>query len=230
MKTTTLNKIRSHNPCKDSYTVLLKSLKKTKPDDEPLSFKYILETLDIEDAMWCMRTLPYREFCLFSADIAETVLHIFEANQPEDSRPREAIEAIRKFHSGEITEDQLEKAADAARDTASDATRTAHTVAAYAADSYAADVADVAVVATYTDAAYATNAVYNAAAYVADAVYVAVYAAADGYDADVYDAVYDDVYDAAVYVYGAVNAYVYGDAAKAEKWKEIETLFLKHFC
>ena len=172
MKTTTLNKIRSHNPCKQSYVLLLKSLNKTKPDDEPLSFRHILDTIGIQDAVWCLRTLQYKEFCLFSADVAETVLHIFEEQYPGDSGPREAVEAIRKFHFGEITEDQLAKSA---------------------APSYAAYAA------AYTAAAYA------AAAYAAAATATSCYAAA------------------------AADAASYANA-KAEKWKEIETLFLKHFC
>jgi len=33
---TTLNKIREHNPCRESWEMLLSSLNKTKADDEPI--------------------------------------------------------------------------------------------------------------------------------------------------------------------------------------------------
>ena len=222
MKTTTLNKIRSHNPCKDSYAVLLKSLKKTKPDDEPLSFRYILDTIGIQDAVWCLRTLQYKEFCLFSADVAETVLHIFQEQYPEDSRPREAIEAIRKFNSGEITQDQLAKSA-------------ANAYAAYAA-SYAAynTSYDASCATSYADAysaarasydasynASAFNATYNASAF--NAAYAS--ANATGANANA-TAAYANANATAAYA-NATAAYA---NAKVKKWKEIETLFLKHFC
>ena len=190
MKTTTLNKIRSHNPCKQSYVLLLKSLNKTKPDDEPLSFRHILDTIGIHDAVWCLRTLQYKEFCLFSADVAETVLHIFEERYADDKRPRRAVEAIRKFHSGEITEDQLAKSA-ANANVASCAAHTAYAYAAssaaYSAASSAASSAACSAVSSATPAVNPTTASYAATA--------ACYA-----------------------------------KAKVKKWKEIETLFLKHFC
>lgn len=40
---------------------------------------------------------------LWAAVCAEHVLHLFEAEQPEDPRPREAITAIRAWVRGEIT-------------------------------------------------------------------------------------------------------------------------------
>ena len=39
---------------------------------------------------------------LFAADCAERVLPIFEKKHPDDTRPREAIEAARQFARGEI--------------------------------------------------------------------------------------------------------------------------------
>jgi hypothetical protein len=104
---TTLNEIREFLPCEPSWEQLLKSLNKTKADDEPLSFKYILDVLDIRDALWCLTTQSYKDQCLFLADVAESVLHIFEDNYPNDMRVCNCIDGIRKFHAGEITEDDL---------------------------------------------------------------------------------------------------------------------------
>ena len=58
MKTTTLNKLRAHNPCADRRRKLLTYLGKTSPDDEPLSFRVILESNGLDDALWCCRYAP----------------------------------------------------------------------------------------------------------------------------------------------------------------------------
>jgi hypothetical protein len=52
MDYTTLNKIRKYSPCSGGWDKLLKHLSKTKADDEPLSFKTILKSNDIADAIW----------------------------------------------------------------------------------------------------------------------------------------------------------------------------------
>lgn len=54
---TTLNAIRKHSPCKDSYNKLLKFLNKTKADDEPLLFSKITEAIGVVGAIWCLRSL-----------------------------------------------------------------------------------------------------------------------------------------------------------------------------
>ena len=43
---------------------------------------------------------------LWAADCAEHVLHLFEAVQPTDDRPRRAIESVRAWTRGEITMSQ----------------------------------------------------------------------------------------------------------------------------
>ena len=104
---TTLNKIMEFSLSEPSWEKLLESLNKTKADDEPLSFKYILDVLGIRDALWCLCKLDYREQCLFLADVAESVLHIFEDKYPDDMRVRNCIDGIRKFHAGEIDYEDL---------------------------------------------------------------------------------------------------------------------------
>ena len=116
MLTTTLNEIRGCHPCKISWTILLGSLGKTRTsaDNEVLTFKYILKTLGIEDAIWCLRTKKYKEYCLFNADIAESVLHFQNNVYLNDKQPRNAIDAIRAYHSGKIDLETLADAANAA--------------------------------------------------------------------------------------------------------------------
>ena len=137
---TTLKKIRKRAPCEDGWERLLKHLGKTKADDEELAFVEILKSNGINDAVWCLRTLPNdcKEVRLFSCDIAEQVLHFFEDKYPKDKRPRLAIEAARKYTSGEISSNDLAAAEAAARD-ARDAARAAWADAEAAAEAAARD-------------------------------------------------------------------------------------------
>ena len=66
-----------------------------------------------------------RTGCLFAADCAERVLHIFERNYPDDHRPRTAIEVARKVANGDLPVEALTTAAIAARDAAGDAAKAA---------------------------------------------------------------------------------------------------------
>ena len=55
--TTTLNKIRAHDPCKKGWEKLLNHLGKTKADDEELSLLTVLNSNGIQDAVWCFRAV-----------------------------------------------------------------------------------------------------------------------------------------------------------------------------
>lgn len=63
---TTLNKIREHSPCCEGWRRLLTYLGKTKADDEPLSFKSILDSNDLDDAIWALRSIDAPEVRLFA--------------------------------------------------------------------------------------------------------------------------------------------------------------------
>ena len=58
--------------------------------------------------------LTEQEQRLIAADFAEHVLPLFEADYPDDDRPRKAIEAARAFARGEVTRTQLKAARAAA--------------------------------------------------------------------------------------------------------------------
>lgn len=112
---TTLNKIKACSPCEDGWRKLLNHLGKTEADDEALSFITILESNGIEDAMWSLRTCEdERAVRLFACDCAESVLHFFEKEYPNDNRPRKAIEVARKYADGDATLQELDEACVAA--------------------------------------------------------------------------------------------------------------------
>lgn len=90
-----------------------------------------LDKISINNKLWVvLRTEIISENDLheLACKFSESVLHIFENQYPNDKRPRLAIEAKRKWISGEISIDELEAASVAS-------------VAAWAAASVAARVA-----------------------------------------------------------------------------------------
>ena len=156
---TTLNEIRAHRPCAPVWDLLLKNLNKTKADNEPLSLIAILESNGLDDAIWALCCFDYLDYCLFLADIAESVLHIYEKNN-DSKAPRLAIQAIRDYKKGKINKKQLLATAD---DVTTDTTVYADAAAVFA-----------------VYAVHATAAVYAVhAAAATDAAAFAVYAVAD---------------------------------------------------
>ena len=77
--------------------------------------------------------LTEQEQLLIAADFAEHVLPLFEAQYPDDDRPRKAIEAARSFARGNITKKKMKAARDAAEDAGLDAAKSAAWPAAMAA-------------------------------------------------------------------------------------------------
>jgi hypothetical protein len=138
--TTTLAILRSHQPCSSGWTKLLRTLGSDYPETKPIDFATILASNGLDDALWGLRgVLPEQEkdrdrlARVFACDCAESVLHIYEKEFPEDKRPREAIRVSRAFAEGKATRDELAAARDAARDAAWDAARAAARDAAWAA-------------------------------------------------------------------------------------------------
>lgn len=95
--TTTLNAIRAKSPCASGWTKLLAHLGKTAADDEPLHLLTILDSNGLDDALWVLQYTGCDERLSrhFGAWCAEQVLHIFEAERPDDQRPRLAIAIAR---------------------------------------------------------------------------------------------------------------------------------------
>ncbi len=125
MWATTLNKIRKHDPCSDGWAKLLKHLGKSKADDEPVSIITILDSNGVDDALWALRAVEGRdrEIRLMACEFAEAVLPIFEQANPDDDRPRKAIETARRFANGEASKEERDAARDAAWDAQSEILR-----------------------------------------------------------------------------------------------------------
>jgi hypothetical protein len=118
--TTTLARIRAANPCQDGWTRLLAYLGKTKADDEPLPLLTVLDSNGLDDALWVLSfAMPDDRLARhFQAWCAEQVLHIFEAERPNDTRVRNQIAMLRN-------DDAADSERAAARDAARAAARTA---------------------------------------------------------------------------------------------------------
>ena len=172
---TTLREFWSHNPCGENTGLNKRGWEKlttslgTKDLVTEFSLMQILESNGLNDAVWALRCFDYIDYCLFLADVAESVLDILEERTGyKDNSVRRCICGIHLFHDGMITRDELKVLAHA--------TYNAYDIynIAYAYDTYD----------TYDTAAYdAYNLVYNL-------VYDAAYAAANdvGYgDGDWYD-------------------------------------------
>lgn len=127
---TTLNQIREHSPCAEGWEKLLRSLNKTKADDEPLSIVTVLDSNGLVDALWCLRAVKGhdREIRLYAVWCARQVEHLME-----DPRSKDALNVAERHANGEATDAELAAARDAAWDAAWDAARDAACDAAKAA-------------------------------------------------------------------------------------------------
>lgn len=97
----------------DNITSQFNSLTEEQKNKE-ITILDILNRNGVKDAYWALKTQDYKDYCLILADVAESVLYIFEAEYPSDNRPRKAIEAIRKYKNEEISLEELKAAAYAA--------------------------------------------------------------------------------------------------------------------
>jgi len=182
MLETTLRKLREHKASNVSYGQLVEALGDEYGDDTPLPVSRILDINGVSDALWALRACDMSQkdknaVYLLACDYAEHVLPVFENKHPDDPYPRAAIEARRAWVRGEISDEELKRAADAA---------TASASAAYSADStnpadaYAAYAAADSAACAYSAAAYfavdAVDATGDATA--SDAVYFVAYLAA----------------------------------------------------
>ena len=112
MLTTTLDRIREHNPCAHGWHKLLAGLGKTKADDELLPYADILRINGLEDALWCCRAEPKysKEWRLYAVWCARRVRHLMT-----DSRSVAALDVSERYAHGQATGADLVAARDAAR-------------------------------------------------------------------------------------------------------------------
>lgn len=109
---TTLNEIRRHSPCGEVWEKLLRSLNKTKADDEPISIATIIDSNGMDDALWCLRAVKgyEREIRLYAVWCARQVEHLME-----DQRSKDALNVAERHANGEATDAELAAAWAAAR-------------------------------------------------------------------------------------------------------------------
>ena len=107
--TTTLNRIREHNPCEDGWRKLLAGLGKTEADDEPLPYARIVEINGLDDALWACRAEPQyaKEWRLFAVWCVRQVEHLLT-----DERSREALNVAERHANGQATDEELAAARD----------------------------------------------------------------------------------------------------------------------
>ena len=101
---TTLNQIREHSPCAEGWEKLLRTLGKTKADDEPLSIITVLDSNGLDDALWCLRAVKGydREIRLYAVWCARQVEHLME-----DQRSKDALNVAERHANGEATDAEL---------------------------------------------------------------------------------------------------------------------------
>ena len=112
MITTTLNRIRSHGPCRQGWAELLAGLGKTAADDEPLPFARIVEINGLDDALWCCWAEPQyaKEWRLYAVFCARQVQHMMT-----DPRSIAALDVAERHANGNATDEELTAAREAAR-------------------------------------------------------------------------------------------------------------------
>ena len=108
---TTLNQIRTHSPCADGWKKLLAHLGKTQADDEPLGIVAVLDSNDLDDALWCLRAVEGhdREIRLYAVWCARQVQHLMA-----DQRSVAALDVAERHANGKATDTELAAAGSAA--------------------------------------------------------------------------------------------------------------------
>lgn len=142
--TTTLNRIWSHVPNEEGKARILAAVGKDSPDDEPITFATIVDSVGLFPALRCCRAEPQyaSEWRLFAVWCARQVQHLMD-----DKRSLASLDVAERYANGQATDQELASAyaaADAAADAAASAARLAVADAAYAAayaDSSAAGAA-----------------------------------------------------------------------------------------
>ena len=74
----------------------------------------VVKKAEIKEAMQALRIQSHLDYCLFLADVAKKVLFVFEKEYSKDKRPRKAIESIKKYKLGQLSQMQLIDAANEA--------------------------------------------------------------------------------------------------------------------
>lgn len=101
--TTTLAKLRKHDPCDGGWAKLLKSLPADYPQDKPINLLHILKSNGAQDTLWAFRALAKdkpRVRMAIGADIAARALKHMEKGTPLEKAALDCIEMCRQFVRG----------------------------------------------------------------------------------------------------------------------------------
>lgn len=109
---TTLARIREHSPCSEGWTKLLRHLGKTQDDDEHLALLTVLESNNLDDALWCLRAEPQHSsiWRMYAVRCARSVQHLMT-----DPRSLAALDVAERHARGEASDGELAAARAAAR-------------------------------------------------------------------------------------------------------------------
>ena len=108
--TTTLNKIRKHDPCADGWKKLLDGLGKTEADDGPLPVADILRISGVDDALWALQAVDGhdRDIRHCACDYAEMALtYEREIGREPEAASWKAVEVSRRYADGQATVEEL---------------------------------------------------------------------------------------------------------------------------
>ena len=94
--TVTVNQLRAHGPCSSGLALLeTVSAELGLDPGQPVDFNMILDRGGFRYAAWALRTQPAELAQRVSIRFAELALPVWEAQYPDDLRPRRAIEAAK---------------------------------------------------------------------------------------------------------------------------------------
>jgi len=90
----TANQLRAHDPCPEGLALLETiSAELSLDPDQPVDFNTVLDRGGFRYAVWALRTQPAELSQRVSIRFAKLTLPVWEAQYPDDLRPRQAIEA-----------------------------------------------------------------------------------------------------------------------------------------
>jgi hypothetical protein len=150
--TTTTARIDACNPCNQRRDRAARLLGITEPSDDPISYTHLLDTLGLDDALWCCQAEPHlaaiwRRYAVWCARQAQHLI--------TDERSLDALNVAERHANGQATDQELAAAWDAASAAARDAQIAARS-AAWAARNAAWAAASAAASATASATTWAT--------------------------------------------------------------------------
>lgn len=83
--------------------------------ETPIPLTLVLDVLGLDDALWALHAVDERAARLTASDFAAHVHDVWDAAHPTDSRPADAIGAVRAWAHGRAPEAERIRAAGAAR-------------------------------------------------------------------------------------------------------------------